>query len=152
MYLCVLVVSVVLYWFLGFCFVFAQVGGRGRLVLGIAARACAFACVFVSFVAVCGCVCWGQGEGVYASRFRVYRHQAHMFFSCGLGAGSHGDVLNVHSWVFQRVMAHLHTTHHTPHTHHHSHSHSHSHSHTQQPTNLRLNVPQHGKTHQVQTQ
>ena len=60
-----------------------------------------------------------------------------------------GDVLNVHTWVFQRVKAH--------HDHSHSHTYSHSHSHndtqpqphTQQPTNLRLNVPQRGKTHQV---
>ena len=51
----------------------------------------------------------GGGEGVYASnaspcvrskRFRVYRHQAHMFHTSGLGAGTHADVLNVHTEAF----------------------------------------------------
>ena len=28
---------------------------------------------------------------------RVYRQQAHMFPTCGLGAGTHGDVLNLHT-------------------------------------------------------
>ena len=32
-----------------------------------------------------------------SKRFRVYWHQAHMFPTCGLGAGTHGDVLNLHT-------------------------------------------------------
>ena len=28
---------------------------------------------------------------------RVYRHQAHMYETCGLGAGTHADFLNVHT-------------------------------------------------------
>ena len=31
---------------------------------------------------------------------RVYGHHAHMFHTCGLGAGTHGDVLNVHALGF----------------------------------------------------
>ena len=51
----------------------------------------------------------GGVKGVYASnaspcvrskRFRVYRQQAHMFHICGLGAGTHADVLNVHTEAF----------------------------------------------------
>ena len=39
-----------------------------------------------------------------SKRFRVYWHQAHMFPTCGLGAGTHGDVLNLHTEsVFERV-------------------------------------------------
>ena len=34
---------------------------------------------------------------VHSKRPRVYRQQAHMFHTCGLGAGTHGDVLNVHT-------------------------------------------------------
>ena len=42
----------------------------------------------------------------------------HMHKTCGLGAGTHGNILNVHTWVFQRVTPH-HTAPHrtTPHTH-----------------------------------
>ena len=72
----------------------------------------------------------GRGEGVYASnaspcvrskRFRVYRHQAHMFHTCGLGARTHADVLNVHTVFFLRfftVPQHTNTNTHTPNTHH----------------------------------
>ena len=51
----------------------------------------------------------GEGERVSASiaspcvrskRPRVYRHQAHIFHTCGLGAGTHADVLNVHTEAF----------------------------------------------------
>ena len=62
------------------------------------------------FAWACAGLCvLGGGEGVYASnaspcvrskRFRVYRHQAHMFHTCGLGAGTHGNVLNVHTEAF----------------------------------------------------
>ena len=34
---------------------------------------------------------------VHSKRPRVYRHQAHMYDTCGLGAGTHGGVLNVHT-------------------------------------------------------
>ena len=34
---------------------------------------------------------------VRSKRPRVYRHQAHMYEKCGLGAGTHADVLNVHT-------------------------------------------------------
>ena len=37
---------------------------------------------------------------VHSKRPRVYRHQAHMFHTCGLGAGTHADVLNVHTVFF----------------------------------------------------
>ena len=33
---------------------------------------------------------------VHSKRPRVYRHQAHMYETCGLAAGTHGNVLNVH--------------------------------------------------------
>ena len=88
-----------------------------------------FGCVVGLFVWVCLGLCvLGGGEGVYTSnafpcvrskRFRVYRHQAHMFHTCGLGAGTHADVLNVHTGFFLRffTVPH-HTTPHTPNTHH----------------------------------
>ena len=68
-----------------------------------------FGCVVGMFVWVCLglCACvLGGGERVYASnappcvrskRFRVYWQHAHMFHTCGLGAGTHADVLNVHT-------------------------------------------------------
>ena len=78
-------------------------------VLGCLVR---FHCLAVWFVCLFGfawaCVCW-EGERVYASnappcvrskRFRVYRQQAHMFHTCGLGAGTHAGVLNVHTEAF----------------------------------------------------
>ena len=40
---------------------------------------------------------------VRSKRPRVYRHQAHIFHTCGLGAGTHGDVLNVHTEAFFNV-------------------------------------------------
>ena len=58
---------------------------------------------------VWACVCWEEGNGcmhrtrlrVYVSkRFRVYWQHAHMFHTCGLGAGTHADVLNVHTEAF----------------------------------------------------
>ena len=69
------------------------------------------------FVSVVGLIVWvclglcvlGGGERVYASnaspcvrskRFRVYGQQAHMFHTCGLGAGTHADVLNVNTEAF----------------------------------------------------
>ena len=88
-------------------------------------------CVVGLFVWVCLGLCvLGGGEGVYTSnafpcvrskRFRVYRHQAHMFHTCGLGAGTHADVLNVHTGFFLRfftVPQHTNTNTHTPNTHH----------------------------------
>ena len=66
----------------------------------------------------------GEGERVSASiaspcvhskRPRVYRHHAHMFHTCGLGAGTHADVLNVHTGVFTCFFTVPHHT--TPHTH-----------------------------------
>ena len=47
---------------------------------------------------------------VDSKRLRVYRHHAHMFYTCGRGASSHGDVLNAHTGVFQRVTPHTTTT------------------------------------------
>ena len=103
-------------------------------------------CALLLRVAACDCVvcvvvCVGEGgEGVYASnasscvrskRLLVYRHHANMFFFNGLGAGTHGDVLNVHTRVFQRVTAHTAPHHTTPH---HDHNHSHTHKTNNQPT------------------
>ena len=83
-------------------------------------------------------------------------------YTCGRVAGTHGDVLNVHTGFFQRV-SHTHTPHHT--TPHHTTPHTHTttttnnHSHTRQrqrqrhnnqlAASFRLNTE---KTHQVQTQ
>ena len=36
----------------------------------------------------------------HSKRPRVYRQQVHMFYLCGRGAGTHGDVLNVHTEAF----------------------------------------------------
>ena len=100
-------------------------------------------CVWLCVV-VCGCVLGGEGRGggVYASntspcahsqcspcvhskrppcvhskkRHRLYWHHAHMFYTCGRGAGTRADVLNVHTRVFQRVTPQHHNTT-TPHTH-----------------------------------
>ena len=121
---------------------------------------CRLSFVLLCSVVLCcfGCVVWwcvwlcvlGKGRGrVCASNtppvwkvqnaLRVYQHHAHMFYTCGLGAGTHGDVLNFHTGVVQRVMAHT-----TPH-----HTSTHTTHNDTLPTNLRLNVPQHGKTYQV---
>ena len=71
----------------------------------------------------------GGGERVSASiaspcvrskRPRVYRHeayQAHIFHTCGLGAGTHADVLNVHTGVFTCFSPCRTTPHHTHQTH-----------------------------------
>ena len=37
---------------------------------------------------------------VHSKRPRVYRHHAHMYETCGLAAGTHGNVLNVHTEAF----------------------------------------------------
>ena len=89
-------------------------------------------CCFVLLlcVAVYGCVacvveCVGRGGGVYASNTspcvrskrlpcvhsrcpRVNRNRAHIFYTCGRGAGTHGRFECAHGF-FQRV-----TPHHTP--------------------------------------
>ena len=65
-------------------------------------------CCFGLCCVVCVVVCVGEGEGciehapsslhVYVQNaLRVYQHHVHMFYTCGLGAGTHGDVLNVHT-------------------------------------------------------
>ena len=63
-----------------------------------------------------------------SKRFRVYWHQAHMFPTCGLGAGTHGDVLNLHTesvlnvcTVFFFTFFHRAATHTNTHTHQHTH-------------------------------
>ena len=52
-----------------------------------------------------------------SKRFRVYWHQAHMFPTCGLGARTHGDVLNLHTESVLNVctvfLPQRHTPHHT---------------------------------------
>ena len=67
-------------------------------------------CSVLFWVVLCGdcgcaywerCVCIEHALRVYVQyALRVYQHHAHMFFSCGLGARTHGNVLNVHSWFF----------------------------------------------------
>ena len=66
-------------------------------------------------VGVCRCVCrcllwcvtlktsvcaFNTSPCVRSKRPRVYRQHAHMFFSCGHVAGTHGDVLNAHTEAF----------------------------------------------------
>ena len=84
-------------------------GGCGWLLVRFHCLAVWLVCLFGFAWACVGLCVLGGGEGVYASnaspcvrskRFRVYRHQAHMFHTCGLGAGTHADVLNVYTGFF----------------------------------------------------
>ena len=74
-------------------------------------------CMWLCYVCVVVCVCWeeeGGRRGVCIEHVSVvYRHHAHMFDTCGRGAGAHRDVLNVHTGVFQRVTPNT-PQHHTP--------------------------------------
>ena len=72
-YMCLLVRLSVLCWFLGFGFVFAQEGGRGRLVHGFAARAGALhvsLCLLFLYVVVC--VGWREKGCMHRTRLRVH--------------------------------------------------------------------------------
>ena len=70
---------------------------------------------------------------VRSKRFRVYRQQAHMFPTCGLGAGTHADVWNVHTesfWTCTRFFSCFftvpqHTNTHHDHQQHHDHNDTH---------------------------
>ena len=84
-----------------------------------------------------------------SKRFRVYWHQAHMFPTCGLGAGTHGDVLNLHTesvlnvcTVFFHVFSPCRNT---PNTHH-DHQQHHDHNDTT-TTTTHTNTQQHTTTH-----
>ena len=67
-------------------------------------------CVCVCVCGVCVCVCVVVGFArlgtqkkppcVDSKRPRVYRHHAHMCYHMRRGAGTHGDVLNLHTEVF----------------------------------------------------
>ena len=57
-------------------------------------------CLFISVndrLAVCA---FNTSPCVRSERPSVYWQQAHMFHTCGLGAGTHADVLNVHTEAF----------------------------------------------------
>ena len=69
---------------------------------------CRCVCVCVCVSCVCRCLLWcgtlktsvcafNTSPCVRSKCPRVYRQHAHMFFSCGHVAGTHGDVLNVHT-------------------------------------------------------
>ena len=87
---------------------------------------------------------------VDSKRPRVYRHpRPHVANTCARGAGTHGDVLNLHTEVFSACQAaphstpHTHTTHntaHNTHTHHTHHTHHTTHNtHTTWRQRLPLN-------------
>ena len=84
-------------------------GGCGWLLVWFHCLAVWLVCSFGFAWACVGLCVLGGGERVYASnaspcvrskRFRVYWQHAHMFHTCGLGAGTHADVLNVHTEAF----------------------------------------------------
>ena len=60
---------------------------------------------------------WKTSPCVRSKRPRLYRHHAHTCFNmCARGAGTHGDVLNVHTgtcWVDTRSFEACHTLTHT---------------------------------------
>ena len=85
-----------------FCFCLRVVlCGRGVVVvvvlLVVVVRGVCLVCVFV-FVC-CGTVKKREKKKpcVRSKRPRVYWHQAHMYETCGLTAGTHGNVLNGHT-------------------------------------------------------
>ena len=112
-------------------------GGHLSLVVDCLSLCCALLfCVFwVVLCGVCGCVCWGRRgrrcvhrthPGVYVrNALRVYQHHAHMFLTCGLGAGTHGGVLNAHTEVFS-------VSRHTPQPHNQNNKHDTQHNTTNQ--------------------
>ena len=86
---------------------------------------------------------------VRSKRLRVYRHHTHMsVHTCGRVAGTHGDVLDVHTGFFQVSL------HSTPLTtpHHDNDTRQRQRQRHTTTHNLQLHSTQHGKTHQVQTQ
>ena len=132
--------------------------------------------------------CVGGGGGVCTfitplrvyieKRLRVHRHHARMWYTCGRGAGTHRDVMNVHTGAFSVSRPHTTSTPHRTNTQRHTHttetqpqpthSTTHNHCHTRtrqrhtkthkdtqptkqqhQPANMRVNAFQHGKIHQV---
>ena len=162
-YLCLLAVSVVCIVLVSRLLFRVRSGVRSRAA-GAWLR-CACVCVCVCLCVFCCCM-WlcvlGRGRrGVCIERVSVCTFKT---FPCVLAPSPH--VLYMCAWCrytrrrlecTQVGFSACHGTppHHTSHiTHHipHSHHHSHSHNDTKQPTNLRLDVPQHGKTLQVQTQ
>ena len=77
---------------------------------------CVLVCVGVCWCVLCGvCVVWcllwcgmlktsvcafNTSPCVRSKCPRVYQQHAHMFYTCGHAAGTHGDVLNVHTQAF----------------------------------------------------
>ena len=73
------------------------VGGRDRGMCLV--------CVWCEGCTVCR-VCGGtlkNPQCVHSKRPRVYRQHVHMYQTCGRGASTHGDVLNVHRGRFERT-------------------------------------------------